>query len=61
MRRPLLLAVALFLWAGGALAETAYVTGSLRLGLHRASDTSDRPFENLISGVALEVLERNTN
>ena len=47
--------------AAMAHAETAYVTGSLRLGLHRAADTSDRPFENLISGVALEVLERNTS
>src|SRR5690606_22873323 len=29
--------------------------------LHAASDTSDRPFENLLSGTAVEILERNTN
>ena len=27
----------------------------------RASDTSDRPFDNLVSGTAVEVLERNPN
>ena len=47
--------------AGVAAAETAYVTDSLRLGLHAAPDTSDRPFENLVSGTAVEVLERNPN
>ena len=41
-----------------AAAETAYVTDSLRLGLHHAEDTSDSPFQNLVSGAALEVLER---
>jgi SH3 domain protein len=51
----------LALSTGSAQAETAYVTDSLRLGLHRASDTSDRPFENLVSGVELEVIERNPN
>jgi len=44
-----------------AAAETAYVTDSLRLGIHRAADTSDQAFDNLISGTAVEVLERNTN
>jgi SH3 domain protein len=44
-----------------AAAETAYVTDSLRLGLHHTEDTSDRPFENLVSGTALEVIERNAN
>lgn len=48
-------------WAAGAAAETVYVTDSLRLGLHAASDTSDRPFENLVSGTSVEVLERNPN
>jgi SH3 domain protein len=47
--------------ATSAEAETAYVTDSLRLGLHRSDDTSDRPFENLVSGTALEVVERNPN
>jgi SH3 domain protein len=51
----------LALMAGTAGAETVYVTDSLRLGLHRAADTSDRPFENLVSGTPLEVLERNPN
>jgi hypothetical protein len=58
MRRTVLLGLALLAWIGGAGAETAYVTDSLRLGLHTASDTSDRPFENLISGTALEVPAR---
>jgi SH3 domain protein len=42
-------------------AETAYVTDMLRLGIHNAEDTSDRPFDNLVSGTQLEVLERATN
>lgn len=46
------------LWVG---AETAYVTDILRLGIHRAQDTSDRPFENLVSGTELEVLDRVPN
>lgn len=44
-----------------ATAETAYVTDVLRLGLHNARDTSDRPFENLVSGAELEILERIPN
>jgi len=60
--RPAVLAsLVLATWIGSTEAEPAYVTDSLRLGLHRASDTSDRPFENLVSGAVLEVLERNTN
>lgn len=42
-------------------AETAYVTDILRLGLHAAQDTSDRPFQTLVSGAELEVLQRITN
>jgi SH3 domain protein len=42
-------------------ADTAYVTDMLRLGIHNASDTSDRPFDNLVSGTPLEVLERVPN
>ena len=45
----------------GAGAATLYVTDSLRLGIHEAEDTSDRPFDNLTSGMEVEVLERNTN
>jgi len=43
-----------------AAAETAYVTDTLQLGLHRASDTSDRPFRSLDSGQELEILSRTT-
>jgi SH3 domain protein len=56
-----LFAVALLGCARLAAAETAYVTDILRLGLHQAEDTSDRPFENLVSGTALEVLARSGN
>lgn len=37
------------------------MTDILRLGIHHAQDTSDRPFQNLISGTELEVLERVPN
>lgn len=43
-----------------AVAETAYVTDTLQLGLHRAADTSDRPFRSLDSGQELEILSRTT-
>lgn len=43
-----------------ASAQTAYVTDTLQLGLHQASDTSDRPFRNLDSGQELEILSRTT-
>lgn len=43
-----------------AMAETAYVTDTLQLGLHRAADTSDRPFRSLDSGQQLEILSRTT-
>ncbi|MFL2546389.1 MAG: TIGR04211 family SH3 domain-containing protein [Candidatus Rariloculaceae bacterium] len=41
-----------------ASAETAYVTDVMLLGLHAAEDTSDQPFQNLVSGTEIEVLER---
>jgi SH3 domain protein len=44
-----------------AAAETAYVTDNLRLGLHRAEDTSDRAFRSLDSGQELEILSRDRN
>lgn len=44
-----------------AMAETAYVTDNLRLGLHQAEDTSDRAFRMLDSGQAVEILSRNRN
>lgn len=43
----------------GASAETAYVTDNLRLGLHRAADTSDRAFRTLESGQQVEVLTQD--
>jgi len=43
------------------LAETAYVTDNLRLGLHRAVDTSDRAFRTLDSGQQLEIISRDRN
>ena len=52
------LAVILICGAVSALAETAYVTDILLLGLHEAEDTSDQPFRNLTSGAELEVLVR---
>jgi SH3 domain protein len=42
-------------------AETAYVTDNLRLGLHQASDTSDRAFRTLDSGQQLEIISRDRN
>lgn len=44
-----------------AFAETAYVTDNLRLGLHQAPDTSDRAFQFLDSGQAMEILTRDRN
>lgn len=44
-----------------ALAQTAYVTDNLRLGLHQAEDTSDRAFRILESGQPMEVLSRDRN
>ena len=43
-----------------AMAQTAYVTDTLQLGLHRAEDTSDRPFMSLDSGQEVEILSRST-
>lgn len=41
------------------VAETAYVTDQLRLGVHAASDTSDRAFTSISSGDRVEILEEN--
>lgn len=54
------LPVLLLLLPFAALAETAYVTDTLQLGLHRAEDTSDRPFRSLDSGQQVEILSRST-
>ncbi len=60
LTRTLLIA-ALCCSATAVFAETAYVTDSLRLGIHATEDTSDDAFENLVSGTAVEVLERKAN
>ncbi|MEM7764618.1 MAG: TIGR04211 family SH3 domain-containing protein [Pseudomonadota bacterium] len=39
--------------------QTAYVTDVLRLGLHRAADTSDPAFRSLESGQTVAVLSRD--
>lgn len=54
-----LLALVGILLPAAANAQTAYVTDQLRLGFHRAPDTSDRPFRMLLSGEQVEILERN--
>jgi len=51
----------LLLGCSGAFAETVYVTDILRLGIHRAQDTSDPAFQNLVSGTELEIIERVSN
>jgi SH3 domain protein len=56
-----LLIVVLALLPMAAAAETAYITDNLRLGLHRAPDTSDRAFRMLDSGQALEIISRDRN
>jgi len=58
MRSAFLLIILLPLAAG---AETAYVTDNLRLGLHKAANTSDRAFRTLESGQELEILSRDRN
>jgi uncharacterized protein YgiM (DUF1202 family) len=52
-------AMFLFCWAAPALAETAYVTDQLRLGIHAAPDTSDSAFASLLSGEKMEILQEN--
>jgi SH3 domain protein len=58
MRAALLLIIIL---PFAAFAETAYITDNLRLGLHRAPDTSDRAFRTLESGQELEIISRDRN
>jgi SH3 domain protein len=61
MRTYSLLIGAAVSWASLAGAESAYVTDSLRLAVYAAADGSGDPIENLSSGAAVEVLERDTN
>ena len=58
MRAALLLLIVL---PFAAMAETAYVTDTLRLGLHEAADTSDRSFRTLESGQEMEIITRDRN
>ena len=44
-----------------AVAETAYVTDNLRLGLYQAADGTGQAFRTLESGQALEILSRDRN
>ncbi len=61
LNRKCLIALVTLAWPTLLMAETAYVTDILRLGLHRAEDTSDQPFRTLVSGTELEILARTTN
>ena len=58
---PAVAASLLVLLPLAGFAQTAYVTDNLRLGLHQASDTSDRAFRTLESGQAVEILSRDRN
>lgn len=44
-----------------AVAETAYITDQLRLGLHRAEDTSDPAFRTLQSGQEVTIISQTRN
>ena len=59
MLKRLPLALLLLGYAAFASAESAWVTDSLRLSLYAEADGSGDPLETLVSGAALEVLERN--
>jgi SH3 domain protein len=61
MRRIAATSLVLLLASAAGAEETMYVTDSLQLGLHRAEDTSDDPFENISSGTEVTVLERSAN
>jgi len=56
-----ILLVCLSLSPALAIADTAYVTDNLRLGLYEAEDTSGRAFRMLDSGQAMEILSRDRN
>jgi hypothetical protein len=53
-----LLIAALFCTPMTLHAETAYVSDSLRLGVHAAEDQHDMPFESLAGGTPVEVVRR---
>lgn len=60
MKSQLFLCCILCGWGACALAETAYVTDNLRLGLHKQSDTRDKAFRILDSGQEMEILQRDS-
>lgn len=60
LKQTLIAALVLAAPVAGA-EDVAYVTDILRLGIYEAQDTSGRPFQNLVSGTALTVLERVPN
>ena len=61
MRRAFPIAVLMCLTPLVTAAQTVYVTDNLRLGLHQASDTSDRAFRTLESGQELAIISRDRN
>jgi SH3 domain protein len=61
MKRIVMLGLLALVAAQAAAQETRYITDILWLGLHRAQDTSDSPFQNLVSGTEITVLERVPN
>lgn len=61
MRPIAMLGLLSFLLPLVAVAQTAYVTDQLQLGLHQAADTSDRSFRTLQSGQEMEILSGDRN
>lgn len=61
MRRAFPFFVLMCLTPLASVAQTVYVTDNLRLGLHQATDTSDRAFRTLESGQELEIISRDRN
>lgn len=57
--RAVLIALTVGLFSPLADAETLYVTDILRLGIYPGPDTTEDPIRVLVSGDALEVLERS--
>lgn len=56
-----LLGLCLLCGAAMAQTKTAYVTDILRLGLYDNPDASGRPFQTLVSGTKLTILDRVPN
>lgn len=61
MRRVFAFSVLLLATTAGHAQEIRYITDILQLGIHRAQDTSDAAFDNLVSGTEVIVLERVPN